>query len=266
MLTRKPITARKLYPSDFIKLENQIKVCYLDKQGPGDFPVNRKNKRLFGVICPNANYSDSGACSAWSFKEISETEFPDTYIILGHNNGAGNEFSTFTFISWETPFGIIDINKVIGLKLIKLFPKIINEAEPFLNNQTIEVQLPFLQYASRDKFGELTFLPVLIKSESYDDIIKLGSALFELKEEYNFKINLIISSNIIGDEEALNYIKKLDSKGYYDYLNKNNLLNKGASPIIAGIEYVRLLNGRARLLNYYKSKEENEIYGAFVFE
>ncbi len=266
MLNRKPIAAGRLYPSSFDRLENQIKVCFLDKNGPGDFPVSRTNKKKIGVIAPSSSYSESGAISAWSFKELGEIKLPKAYIILGNNDtNLGGEISVFTFTNWETPFGVVNINKENGSKLARSFNKIINEAEPFLENKTIEVQLPFLQYVSRDYFRELSFVPIIIKSINYDELMKLASAVATIKNDDYF--NLMVSSNIIGDEEALGFIKNLNSNEYYNYLVKNNLMKKEASPLIVGIECAKLLGARrARLLNYCNGNKENIIYGAFAFE
>ena len=265
MINRKPIASGKLYPSDFTKLDNQVKMCFLDKAGPGDFPTSRKSKKIIGVICPNSSYDKSGPISAWSFKELAECEFPQTYIILSTNNSNfGNDISTYTFTDWETPFGIINVNKGIALKLTRKFKNIINELEPFSENNTIEVQLPLLQYASKDNLKNLNFVPIIIKTIDYNYLLELAKAITSIKNEIYF--NIIISSNIIGDNTATDYIKDLNSKSYYDYLVKNNLLSNEASPLIVGLECAKLMGAkRARLLNI-KSCGKDITYGAFVFE
>ena len=80
---RKPIVAGQFYESSFDELNKQIEISFKDKFGPGELPVKRTNKKIYGIISPHAGYSFSGPCQAWAYKEIAENAFPDLYVIVG---------------------------------------------------------------------------------------------------------------------------------------------------------------------------------------
>lgn len=287
-MDRKPIASGIFYESTFDKLEKQIKSCFNHKLGPGDLPTKRKHKEILGVIAPHAGYSFSGPCAAWAYKEIAESKFPKTYVILGPNHtGSGAEFSTYLFSDWQTPLGIIKVDKDLGNKLIKKFPDLKNEAEAHLEEHSIEVQLPFLQFASKDNLDKLKFLPICIKSHDYDKLTKLALALLEFKDillicstdfthygpNYNF-LPFIHSKkeNLYNlDAKFIEYIKQLNSKGFYESSKKTTIC--GRAPILTIMQFAKAkASKKVLLLAYYTSGDiinnyENAVaYASIVFK
>lgn len=286
-MNRKPVAAGLFYNSSFDKLDKEIKECFISKLGPGDFPVQRKNKKIFGIIAPHAGYKFSGPCASWAYKELAESKFPKTYIILGPNHtGLGAEFSTYLFADWETPFGAVKVDAELGKKLIKKFP-LINEAEAHLEEHSIEVQLPFLQYVNKDKLNEIKFIPICIKSDNYKQLLNLAKAISELNEEiciicssdfthygpnYNFVpfVHAVKDNIYRMDEKAIDLIKDFNSKEFYNYTKKLTICGK--APIIVAMEACRLLGAKkADLLSHYTSGDlsnyENAVgYASFVFK
>lgn len=272
MIKRIPAFAGMFYQSDFDKLDKQIASCFVEsKFGPGTLPENKKNKTILGGIAPHAGYNYSGPCAAYLYKEIAESKFADCYIILGTNHtGIGPEFSTY-LSDWQTPFGDIRTDTELGLKLIELFPELKNEPSAHIQEHSIEVQLPFLQFALKDNLNQLKILPILIKSQSYEDCLKLGKAISQLAKEKS--ICIIASSDFTHygpsygfvpflskvkenlyelDKKAINYIEKLKSKEFYNHSRKTTIC--GAFTIITAIEACKILGAKkAKLLNYYTS-------------
>jgi len=287
-MNRKPIAAGTFYESTFDKLEKQITSCFTHKLGPGDLPVKRTNKKILSIITPHAGYFYSGPCMAWAYKEIAESKFPKTYIIIAPNHtGLGSEFSTYLFADWETPFGIIKVDKNLGNKLIKKFPDLTNEAEAHLQEHSIEVQLPFLQFASKDNLNKLQFLPICISSTDYNKLIKLGKILSEFQDivlicssdfthygpNYGFLPFLYSKKENIYDldSKAISYIKELNSKDFYEFSKTTTIC--GRSPITATIEFSKLKKSKkVTLLSYYTSGDiinnyENAVgYASLVFK
>lgn len=286
-MNRKPVAAGLFYNSSFGRLDKEIKESFTHKLGPGDFPTKRKDKTTYGIIAPHAGYKFSGPCAAWAYKELAESKFPKTYIILGPNHtGLGSDFSTYFFADWETPFGTVKVDKQLGKKLTKEFPTLKNEPEAHLEEHSIEVQLPFLQYVNKDKLNEIKFLPICIKSHDYKKLLALADAISEFED-----ICIICSSDFTHygpsyhfvpfaharkdnlyrmDERAINFIKKLDSRKFYDYSQKTTIC--GYAPIIVAMEACKILGAKkANLLTYYTSGDltdyENAVgYAAMVFK
>lgn len=288
-MNRKPVFDGQFYPKSFEELDKSIKESFFGERGPGELPVKKRNRNIIGVIAPHAGYQYSGSCAAWAYKDLGESKFPEVYVILGVNHsGAGSDFSTYLFSDWEMPFGTVDVNVSFGKSLMQKFRKLKNEFEPELSEHSIEVQLPFLQYVNRDKLQNITFVPILIKSDNYSDLCALGDAIADTDKN----ICVIASSDFTHfgkdygfypfafgkkknlyelDGKALDFIKKMDSKGFFEYAKKTTIC--GASAIVSCIEACRNYGvKKGNLLQYYTSGDvvgsyDSAVgYGSFSFE
>jgi len=283
MNIRRPIVAGQFYPRGFDELEEEIKKSFLSKFGPGDLPIKKRDKNIFGIISPHAGYQFSGPCQAWSYKEIAESKFPETYIILGPNHtGLGSNFSTYLEADWETPFGVVKVDNSFGRLLLKKCKFLENEVMAHLHEHSIEVQLPFLQYVNRDSLKDLKFLPITISHYSLEECKKLAKAIVELNKDiciiassdfthygssynyvpftYNKKENLYKLDN-----EAIEFIKNLDSENFSKFIEKKKATICGVGPIIVAIEICKLLKAKkARLLHYYTSGDIVDDYSNAV--
>ena len=267
--------AGSFYPKTFEDIDKSIRKSFLD--GPGEFPIKKRGRNVLGIITPHAGYQFSGACAAWAYKELAESEFPDVYVILGVNHsGVGSDFSTCLFSDWSMPFGTVDVNVSFGKSLMQKFPKLKNEFEPEVNEHSIEVQLPFLQYINKDRLKDITFVPILIKSGDYNDLCALGDAIADTElnvcviassdfthfgKDYGFypfafnkKENLYTL-----DGGALDFIKKMDSKSFFEYAKKTTICGSGA--IVVAIEACRNFGiKKGNLLHYYTSGDVTGSY------
>ncbi len=288
-MNRKANFAGQFYPKTFEELDKMIRKSFLSEFGPGEFPVKTRKRNVKAVIVPHAGYQFSGACAAWGYKELAESKFPDVYVIIGPNHsGVGSDFSTCLFSDWEMPFGDVDINASFGKSLIRKFPKLKNELEASINEHSIEVQLPFLQYINKDKLGDITFIPIMVKSDNYEDLCGLADAIADT----DLDVCLICSSDFTHfgkdygfypfafnkkenmyalDKKALDFIKKLDSKKFFEYSKKTTIC--GSAVIVVAIEFCKNLGlKKGDLLNYYTSGDvmkdyTNAVgYGSFAFE
>ena len=287
MITKKPLFAGKLYPNSLKALEEDIISSFNEDLGPGETPSIRKEKKIFGAIVPHSKYEESGQCAAWAYKEIAEGKPAETYIIVGPNhNGVGPEFSTYLFANWETPFGIFNIDKSLGLKLNSLFSKMRNETTAHSDEHSVEVQLPFLQYANLDKIKEIKFVPVVVSCSDYKDCRRLGECIAEASE--GKQVCLVASSDFVKhgsvlgisgsdikskDEKVFEFIRKMDGKSFLNHIFENNLEMCGASAITIVMEACKVLGAKqGRLLQYYtsldikKGSEKIKGYCSFVFE
>jgi len=266
---RFPIVIGSFYEKSFPALTKQIENCFYHKLGPGDLPAKRRNENLLGVIAPHAAYQFSGICQAWAYKEIAESTFPKTFIILGPNHiGIGPDIAV-SAEKWETPIGEVRNNLKLAEEL-KKHPIIEIDEEPHLQEHSIEVQLPFLQYANRDNLDKLRILPILIKNINLETAKKLGEILSKTEDTtvivssdfthygptysytpfaYNIKENI---KNL--DTQAINLIKELNTENFLDFIQKTKATICGAAPIAVLLEYLKRKNCEQKnLLCYYTS-------------
>ncbi len=268
-MARDPIAAGTFYEDDLDSLEKQIIGCFTHKLGPGDLPLSTRKKRIKAAIIPHAGYNYSGPCAAWAYKEIAESEFPGLFIILGPaHTGHG---SSISIEDWKTPFGIVKVDKDFAIRLKENSELEINE-DTHSGEHSIEVQLPFLQYTSKDKLSELKILPIALTNDiNYKKFAKdLRKTIVDEKKE----AIIIVSSDFTHYGPAYGYlpfslntkarleeqfkqafekIKNLDSKGFSDFVNKTGDTICGFIPILVLLE--TLENTKAENLLYYSSGE-----------
>lgn len=273
----KPIFAGHFYEADAGKLKKQVENCFVAPLGPKSLPGPRKEKRLFGVVAPHAGYLYSGPAAAWVYKEIAESKFAGTYVIIAPDHNGLCPKITTSKDNWETPFGTIGADREFIDKLLQKCG-FVKTGE--IKEHAIEVQLPFLQFACRDKIQELRIVPLVVPADS--DLEALGRAISEINENccviassdfthygpsYNFtpfRMGARLGVKRL-DKKALELIGKLDAKTFLEYVEGSKATICGAYAIAATMEAVKEMFGKqGKVLAYYNSGDITKDYGNFV--
>jgi AmmeMemoRadiSam system protein B len=158
--------------------------------------------------------------------------------------------------------GVAEIDKEFGRLLVK--NGLEHNETAHEGEHSIEVQIPFLQYV----FEHFKFVPIIISDYAAVDIIK------KTVEQAGKKIMFIASSDFTHygrdygyvpfktdiknnmhklDAGAIEQIKKIDSKGFLNYVNKTNATICGKMPIAAMLSCIK--SKQAELLKYYTSAD-----------
>src|SRR3989338_2010905 len=181
---RKPLVAGQFYEDDEEKLKQEIEKSFTD--GPG-LPSKERNKKFIAGISTHAGYFFSGKCAAYLYKEIAESQVPDVYIILGTDHRHNDNKIRISIDDWETPLGIVNVDKEFGQSLITR--EIIIDENAHKQEHSIEVQLPFLQYINKDKFK---ILPIILNTQDIELCKRLTRRLLEPRAR---KLAFIASSD-----------------------------------------------------------------------
>ncbi len=270
MELRKPTVAGIFYEKGFEELEEQIQGCFAHPKGPGALPVSKRKGKLSAVIVPHAGYAFSGPCAAWAFKEIAESQFADTYLIIGTNHSAYPKTTTL-LDDWQTPFGVVQVDLEFAKALVAR--KIaVNDPVPHLHEHSVEVQLPFLQFVSRDNLPRLRFVPLMLAPDlSVKDLaLDLAEAIMDSGKH----ICIIVSGDFTHygpdynylpftenapkklhdlDMGAVKFIREMDGKGFFDYVHNTGATICGYLPITLVIEILR--KASVELHQYYTSAD-----------
>ena len=271
-MVREPCVSGQFYADSFDALNKQIEECFYDKKGPGDLPIEKRSKKkVSAVIVPHAGYMFSGACAAWAYKEIAESKFPDAFLLLGTNHfGSGSGLSIG---DWKTPLGIVKTDKDL-VRGIKENTDLDITEHNHITEHSLEVQLPFLQFANKDMMHNLRIIPIAIgKDLGYELIAKqLHEYLIKTKKD----ITIIVSSDFTHygpsyryvpftsdipkrlaklDKDAIDLIKKYDALAFKNYVNKTRITICGFMPILLFLEMMKLREEKPKphLLMYYTS-------------
>lgn len=173
---RKPVVAGSFYPDNKKDLEKIIK----------KFLTKSEKRKCKAIIAPHAGYVYCGKTLGKTYSSI-EQNF-DTVIILGVDHYGFGSISTTTE-DWETPLGIVKIDKEFIDKLPQKFIRINHSAH--LREHSIEVQLPWLQYLFKDfKFVPISINPIYFDKENTKQIGRVIT-----KAAKNKRVLIIASSD-----------------------------------------------------------------------
>jgi AmmeMemoRadiSam system protein B len=281
--------AGQFYEATEFALDKQVNDCFEDKNGPGALPMNKRINKIQAIIAPHAGYVFSGPCAAWAYKEIAEAEFADLYIIIGPSHQ--NNVSALSMSGYETPMGLARTDQEFARALLAKNPELKDDDSAFTGEHSVEVQVPFLQFVSKDKMHELKILPIILGSEI--DIQKLALDLKETLLETGRNAIFIISSDFThygrnyhhvpfstdvkktlyeSDRKAIEFIEKLDVDGWMKHVQENFMNICGFIPIALLLKFLKKSN--VRLEHYYTSADLEEdsqyknavAYAAIIFE
>ena len=262
MELRNAMAAGMFYPSESGKLSHQLSDLFSQAKAVEKYRI---------VVSPHAGYAYSGLGAA---SAIGSLRRADTFIILGPNHtGMGQEFSIMTQGEWRTPLGEVTIDMMTALALKNTG---IAEEDDWAHSSehSIEVQLPFLQH----RFGKFMFVPVCIMNSDYSqDFLarceRLGHVIGMLMREK--EIGLIASSDFSHyipansarkfDLQAIDRIDALDTRGFFQTLQRNRATVCGYGPIAVAMSAARVLGlQKGEIIRYMNSGDLTKDYSSVV--
>jgi len=243
---RIPSFAGTFYPDTKKELLSELNLLFREK-------TEYYNNAL-GIIVPHAGYIYSGKVAAKTYKAISGIS-KRRFVILGVDHSGFNIVAT-SKLDWLTPLGITKNDKEFVNKLIKENSVIRNETA-MMEEHSIEVQLPFLQYI----FKDFKFAPIQLPVLSYKKILELRDIL--ISEDHFFIASSDFTHYGINyqfvpresfqnpldyvkklDEEIIKIILEFDGKKFYDFIVQKNLTVCGFIPIALLLEITKKLGGK----------------------
>ncbi len=236
---RYPAVAGQFYPKNEKALRNEIERCFTSTLGPGQVPKLNKDgpHKIAGAVVPHAGYPYSGPVAAHVYAALAEDGFPDTFVVIGPNhNGFGAAVSTTTE-DFQTPLGIMKNDVEITNKL---GPLVQNDPVAHRYEHSIEVQLPFIQYLSKD--AEL--VPIVMYAQDHETAKEVGKEVRKACE--GRKVVVLASSDFSHyvpepiahalDTKVIDQIIARDSQKVYDTVVQKDISMCGYGPVMAMLE------------------------------
>ncbi|NHJ03126.1 MAG: AmmeMemoRadiSam system protein B [Candidatus Heimdallarchaeota archaeon] len=240
------------YAGTKASLESQIHELFLNKWGVGKDPLEFKNERtleedIIGIASPHAGYAYSGPIASHGYALLyDQFEKIDSAIVLGPNHsGFGAPISIYPEGAWNNPLGSISIDQELvafakSYSFDRLRNKIGFETSAHLNEHSIDIQLPFLQYLYKDTFE---ILPICLGDQSYNTTVaELSQFLSELLKAFSERKIIIIASSdlshehnydlvVKNDQTMLSYLEKGDLNGAEQYRKHVSMTMCGFGPV-----------------------------------
>jgi AmmeMemoRadiSam system protein B len=275
-MKRKAVVAGSFYEADETTLKQRIRNCFEEERGPKKLPrIEQKEPLVKGVVVPHAGFLYSGAIAAHSYHFLAKHGFGDVFIILGPNHsGMGSGVSMMTSGSWMTPLGEVPIDETLAGQL---FQGIIDQDETaHLQEHSIEVQLPFLQFCAGSK--PFSFVPICMAMQDSQTAEEIGTIIADVAQKSEKRIVVIASSDFshVGfnymtmppsgmkvdefahqqDTYALKMIQALDPQGLIKTVQTYHISMCGSGPVAAMLTAAKLSGAReVELLKYGTSYE-----------
>ena len=262
-MKRQPVAAGTFYSLEKNNLKKEIEHLFFTHEfGPKKIEENRK---LVAGIVPHAGYMYSGAVAAHFYSKIKKANF---FIIGPNHYGLGSIFSIYSKGSWITPLGEIFIDDNVSRKIIEKI-KIIKPAfEEFLNEHSIEVQLPFLQFRFGNSFK---IVPIaIINDYPHSHFLEISRLLAKTLAEFVGKWKLIVTSDfshyvphefaVQVDKKIIESITSLNTKEFFKKILELKATLCGFVPIAISMEFAKILDLKPVV---YKYATSGDITGEF---
>jgi len=240
-----------------------IEWSFKHRYGPGSVPspVEQGARKSVGYIVPHAGYMYSGPIAAHAYYDLAQDGVPQIIIILGTNHtGRGEPVSVYPEGKWETPLGLLEVDHEFSKGIVKYSDIADLDEYAHLEEHSIEVQLPFIQFIFRDK---VKIVPVVIGIHTPSVAEDLAESIIKTARELGRDIVVLASSDFnhyeshsvtsMKDKKAIDRILELDTQGFYNTIIDNNISVCGPGGIMTLIEIAKRLKAKPVLLKYATS-------------
>ncbi|MFO8036132.1 MAG: AmmeMemoRadiSam system protein B [Anaerolineales bacterium] len=109
-------------------------------------PCPNGGTRRAGGIVPHAGWVFSGQTACNVFQCLQGDSDPDTVVLFGRHLPPGGSNYIMTEGAWETPLGDLEIDEEMASLVAEEFAFEVETAQRYGQDNTIELQLPFVRY------------------------------------------------------------------------------------------------------------------------
>jgi len=185
------------YPSNPDKLRKDINL-FLDVTKPKE-----KFERIFGIVAPHAGYVYSGKTAAHAYNLLVGKRYKRVVIISPSHSEYFPGISIFEGDAYETPLGILKVDKDFREKLLTDDETIFKGYEGHRREHALEVQLPFLQTVLQD----FKIIPIVMGDQSKRNVDTLAKKLADVADDET----LIVASSDLSHFYSKTQAGRLDS-------------------------------------------------------
>jgi len=161
------------YPSNGLVLRGQIK-NYLQDAKPPAIAGN-----IIAIISPHAGLSYSGPTAAYGFKAVEGKKYKRVIVVGFSHRLSYDGIAVFDNEGIKTPLGVVFTDRQLLKAITSQNKKIFANAGPFIEENSIELILPFIQVSQ--PLAQVLLLA--IGQQSLENCQILGDALFNILKD-----------------------------------------------------------------------------------
>ena len=208
MAKRRADFAGSWYPAKASECEKTIKAF---TRSGGACPAG-----AVGGIVPHAGWLYSGAIACNVIQCMSTGPTPETVILFGRHLHPSSGNYLMKEGAWATPLGELQIDEELGEKLSAEFPFHIETATRYEQDNTIELQLPFIKYF----FPDSKILPVGVPPTPAS--VRIGERAIELSQSLGRRIMVLGSTDLTHYGANYGFTPKGRGEGAVEWVKQEN--------------------------------------------
>lgn len=224
-MSRPPAMAGRFYSGESQSLTEEVRRHIRD---------GCQKTRVIGVVAPHAGFMYSGDVAGAVYSQI---EIPDTVILIGPNHtGRGERVSVMTEGTWAMPQGDLKIDGELAAAICRNSSIAKPDDRAHRYEHSLETQLPFLQYFRK----QFKIVPICLMGLGFEECAEVSRAVVQAVEQAGRPVLIVASSDMTHyeshesatnkDKKAIARMVKMDAKGLYDTVRKNNISMCGVNP------------------------------------
>ena len=208
---RKPVFAGSWYPASAADCEREIKSFLAE--GRNLAPPDRE---LVAGIVPHAGWYFSGSIACNVIHCLTGGVPPDVIVVFGMHLHPESACYMMAEGAWETPFGEILVEEKLAAELAAKFAFKIETPQNFSQDNTIELQLPFIKYFFKDT--RILAMGVPPNKTSLD----IGRAVTTLAGQLDLSIKVIGSTDLTHYGRNYGFESQGSGKQAVDWVRNEN--------------------------------------------
>ena len=277
METRRPDFAGSWYPSRESDCRASIQEF---TQGPTPYPST--HRRPVGGIVPHAGWFYSGKIACNVIRCLKEADpSPETMLLFGRHLPPGGKNYIMKEGRWATPLGELEIDRELAERLAAEFPFVVETATRYGQDNTIELQLPFVKFF----FPDIKIVPAGVPPAVSS--LEIGKRAVEIAGEIGRRVVVLGSTDLThyglnygytpegvgekavlwvkseNDRKVIDRMLALDAPGVVQesLMNQNACCGGAAAAAIAG---AKMLGAKDGLKLYYTTSYDIRQDDSFV--
>lgn len=199
------------YPKRADACEREI-LSFLDDTSINQIP----NPRFVGGIVPHAGWVFSGSIACNVIHHLLGEGQPDVIVIFGTHLHPNSPAYIMKEGSWETPFGDLPIAENLAEELSKRFSFEVETFDNYIQDNTIEVQLPFIKYF----FKDTRIVPIGVPPRQTS--LQIGRAVAEISQQLKLNIRLVGSTDLTHYGNNYGFLPRGTGPSAVDWVKTTN--------------------------------------------
>ncbi len=208
---RRAVLAGSWYPSSAAECEKEIAAFLAEGQ-----KMQHPTREPVGGIVPHAGWFYSGSIACNVISCLKSDNPPDVFVVFGMHLHPDSPCFMMAEGAWETPFGELKVEEQLAGELAKQFPFTLESPNDFQQDNTIELQLPFIKYF----FNDVKIVAVGVPPDK--NSLEIGRGVVEIAKRLDLRMKVIGSTDLTHYGRNYGFVSKGAGQKAVDWVRNDN--------------------------------------------